>query len=65
MSQLQEQLLNQAGGPFLGAIGQPITMINPTQFPGQIPPSIAQPQNMPLNIGQPDPKNVESNYIIK
>ena len=61
MSQLQDQILNQANAPFTGLMGQPMNMINAPQFPGQIPNPIAQPQNMPLNIGAEDQKNQESN----
>lgn len=61
MSQLPEQILNQAPTPFPGLMGQGLNMINQPQFPGQIPQGIAQPANMPMNMGVDDQKNTESN----
>ena len=61
MSQLPEQILNQQATPFNGFMGQAIPMINPSQFPAQIQPAIAQPQNMAVNPGAEDQKNQESN----
>ena len=63
MSQLQDQVLNQTGVPFMGPIAPGINIINPSQFQGPIQQTIPQPQNMGLGIGSSDPKNQESNYI--
>ena len=64
MSQLQDQVLNPTGVPFMGSMGPGINIINPSQFQGPIQQTIPQPQNMGLGVGAVDPKNQESNIYI-
>ena len=61
MSQLPEQILNQANAQFMGGMGPGIGMINQPQY--QRPPQqqIAQGQNMAPNMGVEEQKNTESN----
>ena len=66
MSQLQDQVLNPTGVPFMGSMAPGINIINPSQFQGPIQQTIPipQPQNLGLDLGTGDPKNQESNYIL-
>ena len=59
MSQLPEQILNQASA-YPGLMGQGINLMNQPPFPAQMPGAIPQPSNIPVNMQSEDQKNQES-----